>query len=52
MADTSSFGLNKLQQIQVYYDSMSYDFFFQERGKRHYELTSTPLSNRGSTFVH
>ncbi len=39
-ADTSAFGLNNLQPVQVYYASMSYDFFFQERGKRHYELTN------------
>jgi hypothetical protein len=32
-ADTSAFGLNNLQPVQVYYASMSYDFFFQERGK-------------------
>jgi hypothetical protein len=39
-ADTSSYGLNNLQPVQVYYASRSYDFFFQERGKRHYELTN------------
>ena len=39
-ADTSAYGLSNLQPLQVYYASMSYDFFFQERGKRHYELTN------------
>jgi RHS repeat-associated protein len=39
-ADTSAYGLSNLQPVQVYYASMSYDFFFQERGKRHYELTN------------
>jgi RHS repeat-associated protein len=39
-ADTSAYGMSNLQPVQVYYASMSYDFFFQERGKRHYELTN------------
>lgn len=50
-ADTSAFGLSNLQPVQVYDASMSYDFFFQERGKRHYELTSASLSNLTSASL-